>query len=102
MGFTVPTWIKRFPLFPLLFTYVFVSSAGLVSVLLVLLSFTLWPLSKNAYRRLSSLLAYSVLGRECVCVCVREREYINALYTSYYAKAGHHTQHLFLKHAVCS
>ena len=64
LAFVVPAWVKRLPLFPLLFTYVFVSSAGLVSVLLVVLSFTLWPLSKNAYRRVSSLLAYSILGRE--------------------------------------
>ena len=37
-----------------------------MSVVLVVLSLVLWPLSKNTYRRVSSALASSVLGRECI------------------------------------
>lgn len=59
----MPTWFKRLPLFPLFFTYVFVSSGALVSIMMIVLAFTLWPISKTAYRRISSLLAYSILGQ---------------------------------------
>ena len=60
------SWLKRLPLFPLVFTYVFVSSAGLVAVILVALSIVLWPFAKNTYRRVSAAIAYSVQARECV------------------------------------
>lgn len=56
----VPSWVKRIPLFPLLFTYVFVGSTCLVAVAMVVLC-VVWPFSKNAYRWISSALAYSVL-----------------------------------------
>lgn len=60
----VPSWVRRIPLFPLLLTYIFVASGLVVAVVLVALSLLLWPFSKNTYRRVSSALASSVLGRE--------------------------------------
>ena len=57
--------VKRLPVFPLLFTHIFVSSALLVAFVLSVLSVVLWPFSKYAYRRISSLLAYSVICGEC-------------------------------------
>jgi hypothetical protein len=59
----VPSWVKRIPLFPLLFTYVFVGSTCLVAVAMVALC-VVWPFSKNAYRWISSALAYSVLTQQ--------------------------------------
>ena len=62
----LPSWFKRLPIFSLLFTYIFVCSGLIVAVVLVLLSVVLWPVSKNAYRRLSTHLGYTVLGRKCI------------------------------------
>ena len=60
----LPLWFKRLPIFPLLFTYIFVCSGLIVAAILVLLSVVLWPVSKNAYRRLTAQLVYTVLGRK--------------------------------------
>lgn len=49
--------------FATFFTYVFVFS-GLVVSLLSILLLVVWPLSKSAYRWITSGLAYTVLGRE--------------------------------------
>lgn len=54
---------QRFPLFALLWTYVFVVS-GLIVCLLCLLLLVIWPFSKNLYRHITSQLAYSLLGRK--------------------------------------
>ena len=45
------------------FTYVFIFS-GLVVSLLSLLLLVVWPLSRSAYRYITSGLAYTVFGRE--------------------------------------
>ena len=50
-------------LFAILYTYVFVVSGLLSSVISLLLLF-LWPFAKTTYRRVTSGLAYTVLGRE--------------------------------------
>lgn len=63
VGEMVPAWMRRLPVFPLLFTYIFVTSAGVVAVILVVLSVVLWPFAKNTYRWISSALAYSVLSQ---------------------------------------
>ena len=70
----LPSWFKRLPIFSLLFTYIFVCSGLIVAVALVLLSVVLWPVSKNAYRRVSTHLGYTVLGRKCIRKGGRERE----------------------------
>jgi len=44
------------------FAYVFVLSGLIVSALSILL-LVVWPLSKSAYRKITSGLAYTVLGR---------------------------------------
>ena len=49
--------------FAALFTYVFLFS-GLVVTVLSLLLLVLWPFSKTAYRYITIALAYTVLGRK--------------------------------------
>ena len=58
-------------LFASVFCYVFVTS-GLIVSLLCLLLLTLWPCgaaARNLYRRISSVLAYSILSRKFVFHC---------------------------------
>ncbi len=58
------TLLKRVPslLIAVFFTYVFVASGVVVTVLSLLLLF-LWPVAATTYRRITSGLAYTVLGR---------------------------------------
>ena len=58
--------LKRIPLFAVFFTYLFVMSGIVVSLLCMLLLVIVWPFSKNAYRRITSQLAYTILGRELI------------------------------------
>lgn len=51
--------------FATFFSYIFVSSGLVVSVLSILL-LVIWPFSKSAYRWITSGLAYTVLGREFI------------------------------------
>ena len=57
--------IKQLPLFAMVFTYVFLASALIISTLCVLLV-VIWPVSKNLYRRISSWLVYTVFARKLV------------------------------------
>ena len=59
--------LKKIPLLlvAVFFTYVFVSSSVVVTLLSLLLLF-LWPVAATTYRRITSGLAYTVLGRESV------------------------------------
>ena len=65
-----PRKLKQLPLFGMLFTYVFLTSTLIVSTLCLLLMIILWPISKNLYRRISSLLAYTVFSRKLVAIGV--------------------------------
>lgn len=56
--------LKRMPFVPVLFTYVFVTSA-LTATAICLLLVVIWPFCKTLYRRIVTLLAYSILGRKC-------------------------------------
>jgi uncharacterized membrane protein YqjE len=50
-------------LFAPVFTYVFILS-GLTCSLLSLLLLVIWPFAKDLYRRLTSVLAYSIFSRK--------------------------------------
>jgi len=72
--------LKKIPLLlvAVFFTYVFVAS-GMVVTLLSLLLLFLWPVAPTTYRKITSGLAYTVLGRKsaftskfsCSCSVVR-------------------------------
>ncbi len=49
--------------FAALFSYVFIFS-GVVVTILSLLLLVIWPFSKTAYRYITSALAYTVIGRK--------------------------------------
>ena len=59
----LPKFIKRQPLLTVLFTWVFVLSALIVSLLCIAAT-VIWPFSKSIYRRLVTKLAYSIMGRK--------------------------------------
>ena len=57
--------IKKIPLLLVasFFTYVFVASAMVATVVSLLLLF-LWPVAATAYRKITSGLAYTIFGRK--------------------------------------